>query len=235
MAHHSSRRFIITCEHSSNQVPEEYKQLFEPFTDILNTHRGWDPGALVLATKISEKLESPLFSYPWTRLLIEPNRSLGHHQLFSKISADHPKNEELVKQFYLPYRESVENKISEIVNRKQQAIHLSVHTFTPIFDNKVRDFDIGLLYDPKRESEKQFCKTLRENLREEFEVKMNQPYKGSSDGFTTSLRKKFNGESYLGIELEINQILYFNDDIKWEKVCDIIAGCIKNAINSTDQ
>lgn len=235
MEHHLSRRFIITCEHSSNRVPEEYEHLFEQYTDFLDTHKGWDPGALDLANIISEKLEATLFSYPWTRLLIEPNRSIGNHQLYSKISASIPNRENLIEQFYLPYRDSIEQEISEIVKRKQQAIHLGIHTFTPILDNKVRDFDIGLLYDPKRDSEKQFCKILKKSLKTEFRVKMNHPYKGTDDGFTAHLRKRFNSESYLGIEVEVNQALYFDKKVKWKKVCDNTATSLDFAINSIDQ
>ncbi len=33
---------------------------------------------------------------------------------------------------------------------------------------------------------------------------MNQPYKGSSDGFPTALRRKF-PKHYIGVELEVNQ------------------------------
>lgn len=235
MEHHSSRRFIITCEHSSNQVPAGYEYLFEQFTDVLNTHKGWDPGALVLATILSEKLGAPLFTYPWTRLLIEPNRSVGNNQLYSKASSVYPNKEKLVKQFYLPYRNSVEKKISEIVNSKQQVVHLSVHTFTPLFENKTRDFDIGLLYDPKRNPEKSFCNNLRNILKKEFQVKMNQPYKGNADGFTTYLRKKFTDDYYLGIELEVNQALYFKGEINWKKVCDNISASVEFIFNSTDQ
>jgi len=36
-------------------------------------------------------------------------------------------------------------------------------------------------------------------------VRRNFPYKGCNDGFTSTLRKKFPNDAYLGIELEINQ------------------------------
>jgi hypothetical protein len=34
---------------------------------------------------------------------------------------------------------------------------------------------------------------------------LNYPYQGTSDGFTTHLRKKFPDSQYVGIELEVNQ------------------------------
>jgi hypothetical protein len=37
-----------------------------------------------------------------------------------------------------------------------------------------------------------------------MKVRFNYPYKGTSDGLTTTLRKKF-GPQYVGIEIEINQ------------------------------
>ena len=39
-----------------------------------------------------------------------------------------------------------------------------------------------------------------------MKVRFNYPYKGTSDGLTTTLRKKF-GPRYVGIEIEINQKL----------------------------
>ncbi|MFZ4076699.1 MAG: hypothetical protein ACOYKA_01815 [Legionellaceae bacterium] len=36
---------------------------------------------------------------------------------------------------------------------------------------------------------------------------MNYPYQGRSDGFTSSLRKRFSEHDYVGFELESNQAL----------------------------
>jgi hypothetical protein len=38
-----------------------------------------------------------------------------------------------------------------------------------------------------------------------FRIKRNTPYRGTSDGLATALRKKFGTRHYAGIEIEINQ------------------------------
>jgi hypothetical protein len=38
-----------------------------------------------------------------------------------------------------------------------------------------------------------------------FQIRFNDPYKGTDDGFTTWLRKKYNDSEYIGIEIEVNQ------------------------------
>jgi len=61
---------------------------------------------------------------------------------------------------------------------------------------------------------------------------MNRPYLGTSDGHTTSLRKEFRDESYLGIEIEVNQKHWFMDNSNWNSICEMIAeSCKKNKAN----
>lgn len=220
----SSPEFIISCEHAGNQVPEDYQSLLDEADDILNSHRGWDPGALELAHILAEKTDTELFSYPFTRLLIEPNRSLGHPRLFSEFSRPLKKSEKysLIESFYQPYRNSVTEAVKKNASNDIPTIHISVHSFTPILNEKERSFEIGLLYDPKSIQEKNVCQLWRSILKQTFpdyQIRMNRPYKGTSDGFTTYLRKVFDETLYLGIELEINQKLLFDNDGKWNQIC----------------
>ncbi|MDX1591968.1 MAG: N-formylglutamate amidohydrolase [Balneolaceae bacterium] len=85
MQHPSFHSLIITCEHAGNHVPDHYRNLFTGHEEILDTHRGWDPGALKLAKMISKELKAPLYSCNHSRLLIEPNRSETHPSLFSEF------------------------------------------------------------------------------------------------------------------------------------------------------
>jgi hypothetical protein len=41
---------------------------------------------------------------------------------------------------------------------------------------------------------------------------MNYPYRGTSDGFTAALRKRYAEDSYLGLEIEVNQALLFEQE-----------------------
>lgn len=204
------KKLILTCEHAGNQIPREWKKVFSVPEKVLKSHRGIDIGAKEIFSYLQKNIKCSSFLYEATRLLIEPNRSLHHPKLFSEFSKHFTKAQKkiLIEGLYLPYRNLVENKIR---TTKKPVVHISVHTFTPILDKKVRDVEIGLLYDPKRSHEKSFCKefqrALKNKLPKEYRIKLNKPYLGKADGFTAYLRKHFKDEEYLGIEIEVSQAI----------------------------
>lgn len=231
MEHLSSPEFIISCEHAGNKVPEQYQTLFEGAEEILNSHRGWDPGSLELAQILADKAGSELFTHSFTRLFIELNRSPGHPNLFSEYSRNLKKTEKrsIIEKYYLPYRNKVIETIKQNASRDHPTIHISVHTFTPVLNGKERQFEIGLLYNPQRILEKNVCqnwKSLLNDFFPDFRIRMNQPYKGASDGFTTFLRKTFDEKLYLGIELEVNQKLFFEPSLHWTQICSTLGNTL---------
>lgn len=203
----SYKSIIITCEHAGNVVPEKYSSLFAGSAAVLNSHRGWDPGALDVASTLANKLQAPLFRTAITRLLIEVNRSLDSATLFSEFTSELYANEKatLIAQYYLPYYHSIEEAIRQ---SEKPVLHLSIHSFTPVFNGTTRTVDIGLLFDPASVQEKKFCALVKEKLDQqlpECKTVFNEPYKGTDDGIAEILRKKFPGSDYLGIEIELNQ------------------------------
>lgn len=202
------RRWVITCEHGGNDVPEEYRALFAGKADILSSHKGYDIGSEPAFDILREKADFALFNGT-TRLLVELNRSLHHPRLFSEISKPLSREEKrkVILQHYTPYRRRAEQAIREQIQSGDEVIHLSVHTFTPVLNGDIRKADIGLLYDPSRAAEKSFCHQWKAHILTQlpgFIVRFNYPYRGIADGFVTYLRKIFT-EKYIGIELEINQ------------------------------
>jgi len=200
-------RPVITCEHAGNTVPQTYAYLFHGKEEILQSHRGWDPGAAHVAALLSKELSAPFYICETTRLLVEPNRSLHSDSLFSEFSqslTDEQKNL-VLQEYYHPHRSAVEKYIRESA---EVILHLSIHTFTPSWNGIERGVDLGLLFDPDRTSEKKFCEVYRSRLRQSLpamNIEFNEPYKGIDDGFTTYLRTQFDDDRYLGIEIEINQ------------------------------
>ena len=201
-------KFVLSCEHGGNEIPAEFQFLFNGNESMLNSHRGYDLGALDVFRFLKPLADFSEFQTV-SHLLIEMNRSLHHRNLFSEFSKTLASREKeyLLKTYYFPYREKIEQKIQEFIQNKEEVFHLSIHSFTPKLNEETRNADIGLLYDPGRISEKAICKTLKTQLKKElprFKIRLNSPYLGISDGFTTSLRKRFS-EKYMGVELEINQ------------------------------
>lgn len=201
-------KLILTCEHGGNDIPKEYNHYFENHQDVLNTHHGFDLGALDLFNALK-----PLATYTkyskTSRLLIELNRSVHHKNLFSEYSKELSKSEKthLIQEYYSDYRNGVEEAIKNTISTNQTVLHISVHSFTPILNGIERKCDIGLLYDPSRYEEKDVCSKIKKEIvirDSELKVRYNYPYLGVADGFTGYLRKQFS-KNYIGIEIEVNQ------------------------------
>jgi N-formylglutamate amidohydrolase len=75
--------FLITCEHGGNRIPAPYRRLFRGRRALLDSHRGYDPGALAMARAMARAFRAPLVTSTISRLLIDLNRSIGHPHLFS--------------------------------------------------------------------------------------------------------------------------------------------------------
>ena len=201
-------KLILTCEHAGSEVPQQYQYLFTEAGEVLETHRGYDPGALDLFLQL--KVLSIFYSYQKiSRLLVENNRSLNHPQLYSeftdKLSLE--EKNEILENYYYPHRIVVEEEIGTIIAEGEEVLHISVHTFIPQLNGEVRRADIGFLYDPSRKREKAICVNWKKKLQKQdpqLKLRFNYPYLGKSDGFTSHLRKKF-PQNYMGIELEVNQ------------------------------
>lgn len=234
----STRRIIVSCEHGGNHIPAQYRALFRNKKSILNSHRGWDVGALVLAKELSNKFNAPLIVSEISRLLVDLNRSLHHHYLFSEFTrhCEMETKKNILREFYLPYRNMVEMEIEKMLKSGKPVIHFSIHSFTPELNDEIRNADIGLLYDSARNNETELCKQLQSLLREtggEIIVRRNYPYRGNADGLTTYLRKRFNRSKYSGIEIEINQKHVFAKQTNWQTLRQAVIGSIRQLIQLT--
>lgn len=226
--------FLLTCEHGGNRVPAAYRPLFPRAGGVLAGHRGWDPGARVLARALAAGLDAGLFVATTSRLLVDLNRSPGHPDLFSRytrvLAPD--RRQAILDRYYTPYREAVEAAVRAHCRAGRRVVHLSAHSFTPRLHGAERRADLGLLYDPRRAGERRFCRRLQLCLRgvlPDLRVRRNYPYRGRADGLTTWLRRRFNAESYLGIELELNQRIARGDARRWQPLRRDLVACIRAA------
>ena len=200
-------KLVITCEHGGNEIPEKFQILFNN-KEILKTHRGYDLGALDVFNALKHLAIYTNYSTT-SRLLIELNRSLWHKNLFSEYTKHLSvlEKKDTIKTHYNIYRNAVENQIETLITNQNTVVHLSIHSFTPILNDRIRNCDIGLLYDSSHQQEKKIALQLKEALHTinpKWHVRFNYPYLGKADGFTTHLRKRFK-ENYIGIEIELNQ------------------------------
>ena len=210
--------FIVTCEHGGNRIPAAYAERFAGCEALLASHRGYDSGALGVARDLAHALRAPLVVATVSRLLVELNRSPGRQFRFSPVmrEAPPPLRDEVCRRHYTPYRQKVETLIARNVAAGARVVHVSSHSFTPILDGVVRRGDVGILYDPARTRERALASRWQRALgtrRPQWIVRRNYPYRGTSDGFTTYLRKRYGDDVYAGVELEVNQKRVRDDEL----------------------
>ncbi len=220
---------VLTCEHASAAVPARYRSLFAGEAGLLDSHRGIDFGAHELARRLARGLSAPLVAGKVTRLLVELNRT---RRRFSALvpEALHP---ELLKTFWTPHHQEVARLVEAAAARSRLALHVAVHSFTPVLGGERRNAEIGLLYDPRRRLEARFADAWHAALRArapELRVRRNYPYLGRSDGLPTSLRRKLSATRYVGLELEVNQALALGPKEGWRRTMTVVEDSLRQAL-----
>ncbi len=201
---------VITCEHGGNRVPASYQHLFRDSLALLESHRGFDPGAMVMAKALARRFSAPLLTATVSRLLVDLNRSSRHRHLHMEAIRKLPAATrlEILERYYHPYVDEAWRLMTQGISQAGRVTHISCHSFTNSLDGVVRNADIGLLYDPLRKGEVELGANWKSALREtapDLKVRRNFPYQGRNDGLTSTLRKNFSADVYVGIELELNQ------------------------------
>ncbi|BAL23863.1 N-formylglutamate amidohydrolase [Azoarcus sp. KH32C] len=227
---------LITCEHGGNRIPPRYRDCFAGHEALLASHRGYDPGALAMARELSHALAAPLIYATTSRLLVDLNRSPGHPRLYSEMIRRQPEalRREIFESHYLPFRTRAEGIIARAVEEGRRVVHVSSHSFTPVLDGVVRRADVGLLYDPARPGEAALCRAWLASLRRhapELRLRRNYPYTGKSDGFTAYLRRRFDADRYIGVELEINQGLVGAPRDAWRRLRTELVASLLQALD----
>ncbi|REJ73066.1 MAG: N-formylglutamate amidohydrolase [Acidobacteria bacterium] len=227
---------VVSAEHAGNRIPARWAATFAGRERLLESHRGWDPGSLELAQRCAEVLGVRPFVCRTSRLLIDLNRSLDNPEVFSKLARSLPPRERqlLIERVYRPHRSALTGRVERLLERQDRVVHLSWHTFTPVFRGHRRRNEFAVLFDPERAAEQALADEIGrrleevELLRRPLRVDQNEPYRGVDDGLTTSLRQRL-GPRYLGIELELNQRFVRAGGSRWRAIARSVPRLVAEA------
>jgi len=201
-------RLVLTCEHASPAVPDEYACLGLT-AERLHDHIGWDIGAAMVTEELSRQLQVPAVLSGASRLLVDCNRDLGDHDLIPSASHGVPipgnaaidpgDRAERLSRFYDPFHAAVDSALQA----RPDAFLLSVHSFTPELNGSVRPFDIGVLHDDFEPLARGFAARIAAGA---FTVRLNEPYSGL-EGLIFSARSHGRRHAVRYLEIEINNRL----------------------------
>jgi predicted N-formylglutamate amidohydrolase len=201
---------VLTCEHASCEVPEEYQGLGIS-TEAIRRHIGWDIGARAVVEALAQTLDAPAVCSEYSRLLIDCNRDLSDHDLivpesdgtavpFNRDLSSEERHSRIVK-FYQPYHEVIDSLIN--MRASENLTLLSIHSFTPVLGKSERRFDLGILFDRYEALAQEVGQRL---VYSGSIVRYNEPYSGY-DGLIFSARTHGQRHGIVYLEIEINNSL----------------------------
>jgi predicted N-formylglutamate amidohydrolase len=205
---------VITCEHASNRVPSPLRTTDDDRA-WLNTHWGWDIGARTVARELVRRSGSFAVLARFSRLVCDPNRppedkefirtqtegwSLTFNRKLEEAEAARRQT-----RYFDPYHQAVDSAIRHRMERPDggDTVLLSVHSFTPIWNGRIRPMDMGVLFRHYEPVARRFGEELR---KEGFEVALNEPY-SALDGLSYAVERHGTAHNLVYLELELNQSL----------------------------
>jgi predicted N-formylglutamate amidohydrolase len=197
---------VLSCEHASPRLPQPYSW-HEADRRLVGTHWSYDLGARELTLELAHALSASAVLARFTRLLIDPNRSLDQADLFRASAEGKPVqlNTDLsdaertrrIERYYNPFHAALDQALA----RSHAPLLFSIHSFTPNYEGAVRDVEVGVLFN----QEEEHADVLFQQLSRAFPaVRKNEPWSGKG-GLIYSAESHAQRFRRVPLELEVRQ------------------------------
>jgi len=202
---------VLVCEHASAYFPEQYSDLGLSADDAIS-HIAWDPGALITARHLSEKLDAILVEGTVSRLIYDLNRPPESPTAMTEqsegravpgnMNLDSGERQQRTDSYYYPFTNTLAATLSgHIVS----PVVVTVHSFTPVYNGETRDVEIGILHD----ADARLADALLD-VATGYNIKRNSPY-GPEDGVTHTLKLHCLPNGWLNVMIEVSNALIASD------------------------
>ena len=225
---------LLVCEHASWFIPDALDHLGLA-ADQRQSHAAWDPGALGVAMRMSQKLDATLIASTISRLVYDCNRPPSAPDAMPARSEviDVPGNagltqadrEQRAQTYYEPFRSAVAAHVSSAT----APIIVTIHSFTPVYHGKSRAVEIGVLHDTDTRLADAMLDTAVQHT--DALVLRNEPY-GPENGVTHTLREHALPGEHLNVMLEIRNDLIQTEE-QQNAMGDMIAVWVADAVEKS--
>jgi predicted N-formylglutamate amidohydrolase len=198
---------LFLCDHASPALPQAYGDLgLTP--DHFTRHIAYDIGAAALTEALAARFEAPALLTTFSRLLIDPNRGADDPTLVMRISdralspgnarIDEREVAERKARYWQPYRDAIEETARAMQAAGCVPALISIHSFTPIWRGKPRQWQAAVLWD----CDDRLAKPILQGLRAQgLETGDNEPYDGALRGDTMFDHGTLPGRPHILIEI----------------------------------
>ncbi len=223
----SDSALLLTVDHASRYIPEEYNNLGLTDHSVLARHIAWDIGIEDVTRRLSDKLKATAIYARFSRLLLDANRYPDDPGSTPVISdgVEIPANQEIteaektrrVETYFTPYQ----GAITGLIERKRAAhevpLLISMHSFTPVMNDFERPWHIGVLWDRDPRIALPLLRILRENS--SLVVGDNEPYSAREPmGYTMNEHGMKRGIPNVAIEIRQDLIDTHQGAEKWAAI-----------------
>ncbi len=149
-------RVVIACDHASNRLLPEHGTLGLD-AGAFERHIAWDPGALPVSLHLSKLLDAPVVAGGLSRLVIDCNRPFDAPDLIPEVSETTviPGNAGLgqearrrrIEVAHKPFHDAIDGILSWRLRQGMETWLISIHSFTPVYKDIPRPWQIGILHD----------------------------------------------------------------------------------------
>jgi predicted N-formylglutamate amidohydrolase len=203
---------VLLCDHASRRIPRRLGTLGLD-AGQLTDHIAWDPGAADVARRLSARLDAPLVMSGYSRLVIDCNRPLRSEESIAEHSAGvpvpgnrglTPKQREMrVDALFGPYHGTIARLLDARVHLP--TLLLSIHSFTPILNGRLRPWQIGVSHGHDRRLAALMRRALASSGN--FTVGDNEPYPIEDDvDYTIPLHGEGRGLPCVMIEIRQDEL-----------------------------
>lgn len=205
---------VLLCDHASCEVPRALANLGLSDAER-RRHIGWDIGALGVSQRLSALLDACLIAQRWSRLVIDCNRPPGTPESIvarsertvipgnASVSLTDRATRE--REIFHPYHDTIRTTLDGRAARGQPSVLIAVHSFTPVFLDAARPWQVGVLFN----RDARLATALAQALQAEdssLMVGLNEPYDmGDDTDYTLVVHGERRGLPH--VELEIRQDL----------------------------
>jgi len=191
-----NNKVVITCEHATNDLPDEYSWTESDRRHFVNEHWAIDIGAYEMGKALASELKCVFVHTLYSRLLVDTNRSIVADTLFRRSGDGHEvdlnkdityeEQQKRIKKYYVPYYEA----LREISVKVSPTYVLSIHSFTSDYQGESRSMEIGVLHGHDST---------------DFALELNQKYENR--GHISAVNKPYDGITTMGT---VKSIIFAN-------------------------
>lgn len=199
---------LLLCDHASNHLPEAYGSLGLP-PEQFRRHIAYDIGARDLTLALAQRLKAAAVLSCFSRLLIDPNRSLDDPTLIMQLSdgavvpgnagISRDERQRRIERYHQPYHRAITASLDRMLAQGLEPVIVSLHSFTPQWKGTVRPWHVGILWDRDARLAKPLLEAF--NRQGGLVVGDNEPYSGSLPGDTMNVHGTDRGLRHALIEI----------------------------------